>query len=289
MKRFANPRSWLISAVILAGSLFWAHAADQQGSEAFYLVIVFPGGPEVDETTQQMITEFASTLATQAQFDPSHVVSRMFTRTDDAVAFVADHQDAFIMGSLGFFLAHRKQFNLIPLANVGLPEGANETFTVLVKKGRYPDLAALKGKTFSGSALYESPQFLSRIVFDGTLDVAEYFVLEPTSRPLSAVRKLLRDRIDAVILNQIQYHALQSLDLFQQVETVYQSPQLPPLGLMMVKTQRTTEIQARVVDGILGLMASEEGRETCQAFGVYGFQKIAPDGLDEIITSYDRN
>ena len=192
------------------------------------------------------------------------------------------------MASVAFFLTNRKAMNLVPLANVKLGDSATERFYILVKKGKYSSLTQLKGKILSGSILYEGSSFLDKVVFNNTLRASTHFKLKPTGRPLSAVRRMVRNRVDAVIVNEIQYQALKGISLGSKVSVIHTSPTMPALGLMMTDTPGTRALQPKVVAAITEMCSDAQGAKECRNFGIKGFVPVRSGALDGVIGLYER-
>jgi hypothetical protein len=192
------------------------------------------------------------------------------------------------MGSLGFYLSRRAQLDLIPLARLMLSSAVEDRYFLMVRKGRYSSLDQLKGKSVTGSVLADDPRFLSRLVFEGKLDVNDHFTLKPTSRPLSAVRKVSRDKVDAVLLNNMQHSSLKALPVADELEVLHRSPGLPPLGLMMVDTPKTRMHKETVVKAVSAMCDTEKGKPICTSFGFAGFAPLRPDDLATVVATYDK-
>ena len=192
-----------------------------------------------------------------------------------------------MLGSLGFYLANRKSLGLMPLAILKTSSNGEERDTIVVKKGRYHSLAELKGKSLYGSSLFEDPAYINRVVFAGQLDPATYFDLKPTSRPLTAVRKLEKDEADAVLLNVVQYESLRRMPLFEKLDVVYTSAPRPALGLMMTDTSRTRAVRDNVLRAVVELCGTPKGQPVCQNLGIAGFEALPSGVLDAIVKTYE--
>ena len=256
-------------------------------NEKINLVIVFPGGPGDNKEIQRAIEKLDETIAAAAGFAAEQLRVEYFNDGDKALAHLRKNPDSFVMGSLGFFLSNRDRLQLLPLARIEQAGGRNEHYYLIVKKGEYKTAADLKGKTVSGNTLYESGAFLSKIVFDGRFDAASHFRLEPTSRPLRAIRRLLKGETDAVLLDESQYRSLERLPLFQEIGVVYTSPRLPELGLMMTDTPRSRSRKDRLLSAFTGLNRTEEGAEVLSGFGLEGFEEVAPETFDGVIKKFE--
>jgi len=254
--------------------------------EALKLVIVSPGGPS-PKKVEKYIGQFTGIIADRVGIGEESVTGRYFTDRKEALDYLDKNRDSFIISSLGFYLSQRKSLNLIPLARIELSAGSTQHFYLVVKKGVFHNLDELKGKTISGSALYQDPRFLNRIVFDNRVDPSSDFILQPNPRTLSALRKLLKGKLDGVLLNGVQYESLKSLPFFKDIAVVYTSPVIPEVGLMMIDTPANRKLKDRLLTALISLSDSGEGTEAFKSFGMIGFRPMEPASLNKVITRYD--
>jgi ABC-type amino acid transport substrate-binding protein len=273
----------LVSAALLASG---AHAAEKK-EDSLGVVIVFLGGPDTGGEGKGLIDQLVAELATATGLEPGALEGSYFTENAPAVAQLSANPDSFVLGSLGFFLSQRQSAKLVPLARLKSTLNGTEQFHILVKKGRYKSLDELKGKQLWGSPLYEDPKFIDRVVFSGKLEAAKHFDLKPTSRPLSAVRKLQKEKIDAVLLNTVQHESLRRMPLFDELEQVFVSEPMPSLGLMMVDTPRTRAMRQKLVTTLLGLCGTPQGKSVCRNFGITGFDPIEEAALQPVIEQFE--
>jgi len=273
----AIASAWLGSSPTMSGG-----AAGKVG-----VLICYLGGPDVAGEGTAMIQQLvehleADTGLGRGTFDGAYV-----NDLTSACAFLSSHPSSFILGSTGFFLANRTSSGLAPLATIRLADDGAEKYYVVVKKGRYKTLDELKGKTLSGNQLFEDPHFINAIVFAGRLDAATHFVVSPSNRPLSALRKVEKGEIDAVLLNRVQYESLTKLTTFDSYQILYASEPVVPLGFMMTDTERTRTIRDRLLTSIVRMCSTPKGKPVCGNFGIAGFDPLKPGALAELQKRYD--
>jgi hypothetical protein len=251
------------------------------------LVIVYPGGPDAGAEGKKLAEQLVQHLAAATNLDPSTLAGAYFNDDKAAAAYLKTHRDAFVLGGLGFYLSQRKPLGLVPLAHLRGEAGSDERFSVVVKKGRFKTLDDLRGKTLWGSVLFEDSRYVDRFAFAGKLKAGQWFDVRPTPRPLSAVRKLDGDAADAVLLNQAQLAALKRLPLFEKLQVIHTSEPVCTLGLMAVPTARTKAVQEKIVNSVLELCATAQGKSVCQGVGIVGFDPVRADVLDATVKKYD--
>lgn len=250
------------------------------------MVIVYAGGPDSPEV-KKLIDQLLTYVAQQTGIDPANMTGAYFNDAKATLDHLKANRDSFILGSLGLYLSQRKALSLLPLAKLRYAGDGEERYYLMVRKGRYHAIEELKGKTLSGNTLFEDHRFLSRVVFGGRLDVPTYFDLKPTGRPLSAVKKVAADEMDAVLLNQVQYESLVRIPLADKVETIFTSEPMPPLGFMVLDTPKTRPVKDKVLKAVTDMCASTDGKAVCNNFGISGFDPLQPGVLDAVTRKYE--
>ena len=261
--------------------------AQGASDETIRVVIIFPGGPDAGEEGQRMINQFLDIVTRQGKFDKGEIQGHYYNDVDQAIANLEKAGSGFIMGSMGFFLSQRKQLNLAPVALVEPLQRGDGCHYLLVKKGAVKTLESMKGGIIAGNTLYEAPRFLSRIVFQNKVDVESHFTLKPTSRPLSAIRKVAKGTLDGVLLNENQYLSLKPLAIADQLQVIYRSPPLPPLGFMMIDTAEMQQKRERMLKAVIAMCDSKEGKEACENFGIRNFKAVKKEDLSKVIKMYE--
>jgi len=282
-----SPR-WILTATLMSATLAAsvAQGAEPPSKPEVGIVIVYLGGPDAGGEGEKLIGQLVGELGTALGLPAGALVGSYFTENAPAVEKLRA-QPSFVLGSLGFYLSQRASSQLVPLARLKTSGDAAERFRVLVQKGKYASLDDLKGKELHGSPLYEDPRFLDRIVFGGKLSAATHFALKPTARPLSAIRKVASGKVDAVLVNTMQYESLRRLPVFESLQEVFVSEPLPALGLMMVDSPRTRALQAKMTTTMLGLCGLPQGKGVCDNFGIAGFEPVDEAALEKVTTAYD--
>ena len=279
-------RPLLLTMLALAAPAFSARAAERTAPVA--LAIVNPGGPDAGSEGDKLAAELAAHLGASAGIEPAQIEAAYFNQLPAAATYLKKHKDAFVLGGLGVFLAQRQARKLVPLARLVGAGGSDEEFTVVVRKGRYGSLDELRGKALQGSVLADDARFVDRFVFGGKLTASKHFRCTPTERPLSALRKLGADEVDAVLLNRAQFEALKAMPLFEKLEVVHRSGPVPTVGLMMAATPRTRALKDRIVQSVSKLCGTEQGAPVCKTYGITGFAPMAEDALGEAVKTYDK-
>lgn len=193
------------------------------GMDSFDFVIIQPGQPGTSEDAQPVMDAFASYVQDKLGQGVT-VHGHYFNQIDPAEAFLASNRPGWGIVQLGYYLAHVDNTCMTPLAST-LPGGADsDIWRLVVAKDGPEQWQALQG-TVSGTMLFE-PSIAARLLF-GKSEAELPFVLAGTSRPLRALRGVLRGKGGAVVLDKPQYDAVQALSLASKLKVLTTSEPLP--------------------------------------------------------------
>lgn len=248
------------------------------------LVIVTPPGIDLGRDGARYVAELVSIVSKAMGLEPGELEGSAFGDAAAAAKAIAARPDCFVLGSIGFYAAHRAALGLSPLLALRRADGESERYRIVVKKGRFETLAGLKGHTLAGSPLYESERFIDEAVFGGALKARESFQLRPSTRPLREVRALATGKVDAVLIDAAQFASLGALPLFESLTVVHTSAPLPSLGLMARGGARMRALGPRMIEAASALCEHEEGRALCQSFGIAGFEAADVAAIDAFAT-----
>lgn len=282
-----TKRLIVLITLVLVGFFLTPLSKPVYGAEKINFAVLFLGGPDTGAEGEKIITQFMASLTKLTSMKKDSLQGKYFNNIMDAKTYIQQNKNSYIMGSLGFYLTNKKTMNLSPLATVMIGGDDKEQYLLIVKKGSYKSLKDLKGKVLAGNVLYEDAKFINTMIFDNKINVTKHFQLKPSSRPLSAVRKLTSGQVDAVLLNNMQYNSLKNLDLFSKIEVVHQSPKMPALGLMMVNTKTNKAAKDKIVNAVTRMCNQADTKEACKNFGIDGFNKLEAETLKNEITKYE--
>lgn len=282
-----KKRFTIIITLLLAGIVFQPFYSPGYSAQKTSFALIFLGGPDTGAEGETIITQFMSSLAKLSGIPSGSLQGKYFNNINEAKTYITHNKNVYIMASIGFFLSNRHAMNLAPLAVVKLRGNDKEQFYLAVKKGAYSNLKQLKGKTLSGNVLYEDPRFINTMIFDNVLTIGNFFVLKPTNRPLSAIRRLTTGQYDAVLLNHMQYYSLKNIATFQQVDIIHQSPKMPALGMMMTNTAQNRSTKDKIIRAVTTMCNQADTKDVCKNFGIDGFEPISEQALENEITKFN--
>lgn len=245
------------------------------------IVLALPPGTALGPEASRYLDELAAVTSEALGVSKNDVEVRAWDDAARAAESALTLDDCFILGSLGFYAAHRKTLGLRPLLSLRRKLGHQERYRVLVKKGRFTSLAELKGRTLAGTPLHELPAFLDQAVFKGTGMTSGDFRLEPVTRPLRELRKLESERRDAVLVDGAQFDSLQGMPLEKALEAVHVSAPVPSLGLMA--RGKRLDLDDKMTAAAQGLCAQSGGESLCAGFGIEGFGPIDSAAIEAFV------
>ncbi len=197
---------------------FLAMPATASATDVKFL-LCFPGGPGSTADAQPVVDAFLKALAGQAGWG-----SASGTYTNDLAQCQSGAGGAgVVVLPLDLYLQQHTAWRLTPVATLTNKETASR-YHVVTKKGTTLD--ALKGKPVS-TAIPASDAFLSRVGFDGKLDVSKDIALSRVRTALKALKDLDKGVVSAVLLDDVQQKALAGLPFAASLETVLSGAALP--------------------------------------------------------------
>ncbi len=264
-----------ILALCLGLSFLGAGLGQAHAEARFQVLVCYPGGPVKAKTAAPAMDKMLRVLEKLGAW-PAGSFSHTFTsKADECRKLLADKKPAFAITSLGLFLEHRESNHLMPLANPRMNGRGEDVYRILVKKGGPKDLAGLKGKTLSGTLLGE-PEFLRRVVFAGKLKPSEHFKLKPSKRALRSLRKLARGKLDAVMVNQLQYSGIEQLPFAADLEVAFTSQAMPLQGLVADSQKTTKTERGKLTSALVKMCSHADGKQMCELFGIDAFVAVDP-------------
>lgn len=263
-----KPMQPTILATCLAGLL--AAAAPARPAAPREVLVCYPGGPVRARDAQPALESMLRVIEETGRWPEGSLTAEFTSKVDTCRKLLEEKRPHFAILSTGLYLEHRDDHHLVPVAQPNIRGKTTDTYRILVKKGTYDSLDALRGKTLGGTLLSE-PRFLHRVVFEGSIDPRRHFELEPSRRALRALRKLDRGKLDAVMVNDQQYQSLGSLPFSDHLEVVFTSKPLPLVGLVADKSKTTRKDRARLTQSLSAMCTHAKGEELCKLFGVESF------------------
>jgi ABC-type phosphate/phosphonate transport system substrate-binding protein len=213
--------------------------------------------------------------------------AQFFAEADPALAYITEKQPAFGMLDPELWLTRRTKDDLEVIATVEGKSGAADHYSVVVKDPAFKTLADLKGKKLSSNHL-QSPMFVSKVAFDGKIDISKHFVLQPTASPLKGLKAVDRGEADATLLDDAQLANMKSLPFAADLRVIFTSAALPPMPMVVFKKNSTPKDIAAVKQMLLGMCADPAGAKVCTSLQIGKFAPPNKMAYDQATKRYDK-
>ena len=234
------------------------------------LVFCAPGYPGGDGDAQPLIDQFTNAAVAISGW-PAGSLAAVYDPTEEgglAKLGSADAVLAFV--PYPFFAEHAAQLHLTPLVQADVANvGSQQRWTLVAKSGRVMGPASMSGYTILSVAGY-APNFVRHIALEGWALPSDVKI-ESTGQILSALRRVAAGEPVAVLLDETQAAALQSLPFASELKVVMQSPQLP-VAIIAVVDSRVTAGRARALQaGLLKIGRLSGSADSLAPLRLHGF------------------
>ena len=235
------------------------------------VLICYPGGSARSQDAQSATDTMLRVVEEGGDWTPGSMTSLFTTRIKECETHLDEEKPQFAITTLGTFLAYREKLDLIPLVQPVINGSSSEKYRIVVRKGTFTSIEQLKGKTLGGSFVEETV-FLKRVILQGKVDPASFFILKGSGgRALRSLRALVKGDLDAVMVNSQQYRALGSLPFASELEVAFTSEEVPLVGLVANGKRTTADERNRFSQGLAKMCEHREGRQLCELFGIERF------------------
>ncbi|WAR44823.1 sterol transporter periplasmic substrate-binding protein BstB [Methylomonas rapida] len=234
------------------------------------IVVCYPGAAVNVKDANGAMTSMLRVVERVGEWQENSFNSLFTTKTDECRKQIAEQNPRFAITSLGLYLELRNQYNWQPVVQPKIKGRTSERYRLMVQKDQYRSLDELKGKSLGGTVL-EEPAFIGKIVFAGRYDPSNFFALKNSNQAIRALRALDKGELDAVMLNEQQFGALDSLHLQTPLVALFTSEEIPLMGVVANSAMTTAEERARFGKALEGMCTDAEGKKLCDLFGVESF------------------
>jgi ABC-type phosphate/phosphonate transport system substrate-binding protein len=247
------------------------------------VLICYPGGAARSQDAQSATDTMLRVVEEGGDWTPGSMTSLFTTRIKECETHLDEDKPHFAITTLGTFLAYRERLDLIPLVQPVINGSSSEKYRIVVRKGTFTSIEELKGKTLGGSFVEET-LFLKRVILQGKVDPASFFILKGSGRALRSLRALVKGDLDAVMVNSQQYRALGSLPFASEIAVAFTSAEVPLVGLVANGKRTTEDERNRFSQGLAKMCEHRDGRQLCELFGIERFIPADEQAFKTIIT-----
>jgi len=211
---------WMILLAVAAG-LFWPGIAMSGGLLDF--AVIQPGQPGSPEDARPVMEALAAYIRKKAGHEAT-VNGSYFNELDPALDFLHNKRPTWGIVGLGFYSEHAAVFQMTAIAATRPGGYVKDIWRLAVSREGCVDWKGLQGKVM-GNMLFER-EAAACLLF-GMPAARLPFALEGTFQPLRSLRNVVRGKGAGVVLDRIQYEAVQALPLANEINVIHTSGELP--------------------------------------------------------------
>ncbi len=207
---------------------------------------------------------------------PDSATGQFFVDAKEAAEYIDSKKPGYGMLDPETYCDLQSKHQLAVIASVQGAKGGVAHLYVVVKDPAYKSLADIKGKKLVSNHL-QSPRYLSRVAFEGKVDVATYFDAQLTSSPLRGLKAVDRGEAAATLLDDDQLASAKSLPFGSSLRVIYKSPALVPMPVVAFGANGTADDKKAFAKMLLSMCSpvNLKGNEVCSALQINKF--VAPD------------
>ena len=248
------------------------------------LVVCAPGYPGSTAEAQPAMDAFARALTA---FGPE-LSAVYFEREDGGVAALKADDSDFAMLTLPFFLEHRVDLGLKPLAQA-IPEGngSKQSWTLVAAAGRIGAPQDLEGWKIISIAGH-SESFVRSVVFDGWGPSPKDLDIVFSSRVLTALRKAAKGEKVAVLLDGPQAESINRLPFGKELEILRTASELPVSLVCSVGGRLNDAAEKAFTEALFAMGTDEASREALAGVRIERFVPVDRRALDGAIEAFER-
>lgn len=238
------------------------------------------GGPGDPLAAAALLEKFVRFTEKQAGLTAGRLEGVYANTAKDCAAAAAKQAPALVVVDLGTWLQRRATWELVPLAHFGPLD--LRRYHVIVGPDGPADAAGLAGRSMQSSL--DDARFVARVVLEGKV-APEALKMKAARRPLGAVRKVKRGKLDAALVDDVTLKSAKDLGLVPPLKVVVTSRGLPGLTLGAAKGADPALVKA--VAAKAGTLCQADGAEMCALLGVDTVVPPAGEAMDALQGQYD--
>lgn len=248
-------------------------------ADAKTLVLCYPGGTVKERDAKPATEQMLRVMEKMAGWPTGDFKAEFTSDMSKCDQLMASNPE-FAIVSLGYMLSHED--SLMAVVQPKMAGKTTETFRVLVRKGAFASMDALKGKKLTGTPLAE-PAFIEKIVFAGKYPLATFEVV-PCKGALKSLRELSEGKVDSVVVTDQQWSSLKSSPMARDFDVVFTSKPQPIMPLVASRSGTTIEERKTFTSTMQKFCSNREGKQFCELFGIDSFTKANDKDYNEART-----
>lgn len=274
------------AAWLLLLPLLFVKQTAAAGEGAATVVVCYAGGSVSQADANAAMSSMLRVVERVGRWPQNRFSSAFTVSSVECRKLLDQKKPAFAITPLGVYLDRRAASHWVPLVQPKINGRTSERYRVVVRKGTFNQLAALKGHTLGGTVL-DDAEFIKRIVFAGHPEVAS-FDLRSSNQAVRTLRTLDRGELDAVLLNEQQFDSLGALGLTNPIDAIFTSDDIPLIGVVADSRSSSVEERTRFAQALESMCSDAEGKKLCELFGVQAFLPVDPKVYDRVTQLWGR-
>ncbi len=198
---------------------------------------------------------------------------------------IAERKPGFAILDPEVYLELRKKESLEPIAEVKGKTFNKGHYSLVVKDPALKSLADLKGKKVSSNH-FASPKYVSKVGFDGKLDVEKDFVVMKAAAPSKPLKDVEAGRADAALID--DEPLAQMKEIAPDLKVVWTSSALPPTPVVAFTKNATPADKAAFAKALPKLCADAKGKEVCESMFIDTFAPVDKNAFSAAQKKYDK-
>jgi ABC transporter, phosphonate, periplasmic substrate-binding protein len=249
------------------------------------MAICYVGGPGNTKQAAPVVATFLRHMEQASGLKAGSMTGEYHTTRRACLDYIKRAKPSFGVFDLATYLNQANALKLKPLACMGKPNSTR--YHLLVREGSYGTLKALQGKQLI-SSLVGDLAFVSKIIFKADVDAGKHFKIKYTRRPLKGIRRVVRERADATLVDNMAYNHLGELKLPVKLKSIYRSPGLPGLTMASLDGGKGAEQAVKKIVKALPKLCGKEGNKMCQTFNIKVFSKVRAAAYNKLVRAYNK-
>ena len=181
------------------------------------------------------------------------------------------------------YASQHKAFKMKVIAKVEVNGQAQQTYSVVTKKGGPKTLKELAGKTLKGTVVYDT-SYIYNILLNGEIPKGA-LKLENVKRPLGALRDVARGKTDGAIISQEVKNHMKELPFASDLQVIYTSKPVPPPAVVVMGDG--VKHAGKLAKILVGMCQRPDGKELCKTLTISSIKAASDADFKEFLTAYE--
>jgi ABC-type phosphate/phosphonate transport system substrate-binding protein len=268
-------RAVVVAVVALSGTAF-------AGGRDF--IVEHAGAGANAENAQPYIDQFLRVTEQATGWPANSAKGEWVDDQPAAEKAIAEKKPGFAILDPEVYFELRKKNALEPIGVVKGKTFNKGHYSLVVKDPALKTLADLKGKKVISNH-FASPKYISRVAFDGKVDVAKDFAITNSKQPSKPIKAVSKGEADAALIDDEQLAALK--ELAPDLKVIWTSPALPPTPVVVFAKNATPADRAAFAKA-LPKLCEDKGKAICESMFIDKFAPVDKATFADAAKRYDK-